>query len=56
VDVNEVCNEEKPFPVEWINAEGNDILQGYIDYALPLIQGNTPVVYEDGLPKFIYRK
>ncbi|MBQ4309286.1 MAG: 6-phosphofructokinase [Lachnospiraceae bacterium] len=56
VDVNEVCNEEKPFPAEWINAEGNDILQGYIDYALPLIQGNTPVVYEDGLPKFIYRK
>ena len=56
VDVNEVCNQEKPFPAEWIGPEGNDILQGYIDYALPLIQGNTPVVYENGLPKFIYRK
>lgn len=55
VDVNEVCNQEKEFPAEWI-LNGNDIGQEYIDYALPLIQGATKVTYENGLPKFLYRK
>ncbi len=54
-DVNEICNQEKPFPAEWI-IDGNDIGQGYIDYALPLIQGQSPIQYENGLPKFLYMK
>lgn len=55
-DVNEICNKEKPFPKEWITGNNNDIGQGYIDYALPLIQGRSPVPFENGLPKFLYRK
>ena len=37
---------------EWINAEGNGVTQGFIDYCLPLIQGETPMVKENGLPRF----
>ena len=54
-DVNEICNKEKPFPKEWI-VDGNNISQDYIDYALPLIQGRSPLPYENGLPKFLYMK
>ena len=39
-------------PLEWINAEGNGVNQGFIDYCLPLIQGETDMVKEDGLPRF----
>ena len=54
VDVNEVCNQEKPFPAEWITNGGRDIGEGYLKYALPLIQGASPVQYEDGLPVYAY--
>lgn len=47
-----VANTEKKVPLEWINAEGNGITQGFIDYALPLIQGETELPREDGLPRF----
>jgi len=51
-DLDKVANFEKKLPREWINAEGNHINQGFIDYALPLIQGETPMVKENGLPRF----
>lgn len=51
-DLSEVANYEKKLPLEFINEEGNNITQGFIDYALPLIQGETPMVKEDGLPRF----
>ena len=51
-DLNEVANFEKKLPREWINAEGNNVGQAFIDYALPLIQGETPMVKENGLPRF----
>ena len=51
-DLNEVANFEKKLPREWINAEGNNVGQEFIDYALPLIQGETPMVKENGLPRF----
>ena len=35
-----------------INAEGNGIEKGFIDYALPLIQGETKMKKVDGLPRF----
>jgi 6-phosphofructokinase 1 len=52
VDVTETANKEKKVPREWINAEGNGINQPFIDYALPLIQGDPKSVIEDGLPRF----
>ena len=50
--LSEVANYEKHVPDEWINEEGNDILEGFIDYALPLIQGETPMKKKNGLPDF----
>lgn len=55
-DVNLICNQEKTVPPEWITANGSDIGQAFIDYALPLIQGIVNVPEENGLPKFAYRK
>ena len=47
-----VANFEKKVPREWINAAGNGIERPFIDYVLPLIQGETPMVKENGLPRF----
>ena len=55
-DLSVVANTEKKLPVEWINAEGNGVTQEFIDYCLPLIQGETGMVKEDGLPRFVRLK
>lgn len=46
------ANYEKKVPLEWINAEGNGVTQEFIDYALPLIQGETKMQKENSLPRF----
>ena len=51
-NLTDVANTEKKFPREWINAEGNGIEKPFIDYALPLIQGETKMKKVDGLPRF----
>ncbi len=51
-DLDKVANFEKKFPREWINEAGNNIEPAFIDYCLPLIQGETPMVKENGLPRF----
>lgn len=56
VDVNMVCNQEKTVPLSWISREGNDVTKAYIDYALPLIQGNVCPPMQNGLPEYLYRK
>lgn len=56
VDVNEVCNREKLFPSEWMNSRGTDVTQAFIDYALPLIQGEVQRKTESGRPVYLYRK
>ncbi|NLF27882.1 MAG: 6-phosphofructokinase [Clostridiales bacterium] len=55
-DLTIVANTEKKVPREWINESGDGILQGFIDYALPLIQGQTDLAIEDGLPRFVRLK
>lgn len=52
IDLTDVANTEKKIPREWINAEGNGLNEKYIKYALPLIQGESKPVLEDGLPRF----
>lgn len=52
IRLDDVANTEKKLPREWINAEGNFVTQEYIDYALPLIQGDSRPPMEDGLPRF----
>ena len=48
----EVANTEKKVPREWINAEGNNVTQPFIDYVLPLIQGEPQLPKYDSLPRF----
>ncbi len=52
VNLTEVANFEKKIPREWINKAGNGLLQPFLDYALPLIQGESKVPMEDGVPRF----
>lgn len=55
VDVNHVCNREKPFPAEWITKDGRDIGDEFLDYVLPLIRGTVSRPEKDGLPVFLVR-
>ena len=55
-DLSIVANTEKKVPRQWINNEGDGITEGFIDYALPLIQGQTKMTVEDGLPRFVHLK
>lgn len=56
VDVNKVCNQEKLFPKEWISMDGTDVTDDFLNYALPLIQGEPARSMENGLPVYLYRK
>ena len=56
VDVNQVCNQEKTFPREWITDNGTNISPEFLTYALPLIKGEPARIMEDGLPVYLYRK
>ena len=50
--LSEVANTEKKVPREWINEEGNGVTQEFVDYALPLIEGENVGPKQSGLPRF----
>ena len=47
-----VANLEKKVPLEWIVPEGNNVTREFIDYVLPLIQGEPDLVLENSLPRY----
>ena len=47
-----VANYEKKVPMEWINKEQNGLEAPFIDYVLPLIQGEPVLPLEDSLPRY----
>jgi len=51
-----VANFEKKVPREWINERGNGVEQPFIDYVLPLIQGESKAPKENSLPRFAHLK
>ena len=53
-ELTDVANTEKKVPLEWINETGDGLNQGFIDYALPLIQGETQQEKVNGLPRFVH--
>jgi len=53
VPVDQVANHEKIVPMEWITPEGNDVTEELVAYMKPLIQGETNIKYENGIPKQI---
>ena len=50
--LSSVANFEKKVPVEWINEEGNGLKHEFIDYVLPLIQGEPELPLENSLPRY----
>jgi len=52
VPLSEAANAEKKVPREWINAAGNGVLQPFINYALPLIQGEPDIPKLNSLPRY----
>ena len=50
--LTDVANTEKKVPIEWINAAHNGVEKPFIDYVLPLIQGEPALPKEDSLPRF----
>ncbi len=51
--IKDIANEARSVPREWINEEGNDICAPLIEYLTPLIQGEVPVSYKNGLPDYM---
>lgn len=51
VDLHRVANLEKAVPREWINEAGNGLLEPFLNYVRPLIQGTTGQPMEQGLPR-----
>ena len=52
IDLADVANTEKKVPLEWINETHNGVKREFINYALPLIQGEPQLPKEDSLPRF----
>ena len=46
------ANTEKKVPLEWIINDGTYVSDEFIEYALPLIQGDAKAPLENGLPRF----
>jgi 6-phosphofructokinase 1 len=51
VPVEEVANKEKKVPLDWITEDGHDVTKDMIEYLKPLIQGETKIQYENGIPR-----
>lgn len=49
-DVSAIANKIKKIPKTFIDVKNRTVTQKCIDYMLPLIQGEYPSQYEDGLP------
>ena len=52
-EIRNIANEAKTVPLEWINDAGNNVTDELISYLTPLIQGESKVHYENGLPVYM---
>ncbi len=52
IPLSDVANYESKVPLEWINKEGNFVTEEFIDYVMPLIQGEPPRPTEHSLPRY----
>ena len=51
--IKDIANEAKSIPRDWMNPRGNDILPPLYDYLKPLVQGEVPVEYNNGVPVYM---
>ncbi len=56
IPLTKAANTEQKVPLEWILPHGQGLTQEFVDYALPLIQGDDKAKLEDGLPRFAQLK
>ena len=52
IPLSDVANYEKKVPLEWINDTHNGVKKEFIDYVLPLIQGEPELPREHSLPRY----
>ncbi|AIO18550.1 Pyrophosphate--fructose 6-phosphate 1-phosphotransferase [Candidatus Izimaplasma bacterium HR1] len=50
--LEQVANIERVIPKSMINKDGNGVTDEFIQYALPLIEGENPPPYEKGMQRF----
>ena len=55
-DLSLVANTEKKIPDSWFNETKDGLNEKFVEYALPLIQGETDLPRENGLPRFVHLK
>lgn len=51
-NLDNIANAVKALPDEYINAHGNNVTPKFIEYVLPLIQGENSIRFENGLPRY----
>ncbi len=52
-DVHRIANNEKLVPREWVNKDGNNMTEDFINYVKPLIQGDFQPFMVNGLPEHL---
>ena len=52
LSLNSVANFEKKVPLEWITEDGNYVTNEFINYVLPLIQGEPKITRSNSLPRY----
>ena len=52
IPLEDVANYEKKVPLEWINDERNGVKREFIDYVLPLIQGEPQLPRVNSMPRY----
>jgi 6-phosphofructokinase 1 len=51
-NLDSIANKEKSIPLSWIKENNTGVTQDYINYLLPLIQGENKIPYENGMPRY----
>lgn len=54
--LSEIANGVKLLPESWINEDGVSMNYNFVKYALPLIQGEVEVPFENGMPQYVELK
>ena len=52
LSLNSVANYEKKVPRDWITEDGNYVTNEFINYVLPLIQGEPKIPRSNSLPRY----
>lgn len=50
--LDDIAKFTQPMPDKYISADGTFVTDEFIEYAKPLIQGETPLEYQNGLPVY----